>query len=71
MQSLAVCRAVDLQEDLSVGRRGRLLQKVMRKTIPMLTEDRRQGRDIHAMLELYRVSGLPVGEVSESDYCDH
>ena len=67
---LAVCQAVDLRQQVGVGRRGRLLQKAVRKSIPMVTEDRRQDRDIDAVLGLYRESGLPVGDVSDPDLHD-
>jgi histidine ammonia-lyase len=61
---LAVCQAVDLREAVGVGRRGREIQEAVRKSVPMLTADRRQDLDIEAMLALYRAGGLPVGDLS-------
>ena len=62
---LAICQAVDLRDAVGVGRRGREIQEAVRKSVPMLTADRRQDLDIEAMLALYRAGGLPVGDLGE------
>jgi histidine ammonia-lyase len=59
---LAVCQALDLRGDTSGSRRGRALRDAVRKEVPMVTEDRRQDRDIAAVLALLHENALPIGD---------
>jgi histidine ammonia-lyase len=63
---LAVCQAVDLRDGGASARRSRELHEAIRKSIPMLTEDRRQDRDIQHVLELLRGGALPIGPETET-----
>ena len=60
---LAACQAVDLRGDEAQGRRARALRDAVRKSVPLVEADRRQDRDIEAVLALYRAGELPIGEL--------
>ena len=60
---LALSQAVDLRGASRVAPRGRVLRDAVRKSVSMLRNDRRQDRDIDAVLELYRSGALPIGEL--------
>ncbi len=60
---LAVCQAVDLRGGAHGLARSLFLRDAVRKSIPMLREDRRQDLDIQRVLELYREGALPIGAV--------
>jgi histidine ammonia-lyase len=59
---LACCQAVDLRGDEIASRRARALRDALRKSVPMLVEDRRQDLDIETVLGLYRAGELPIGD---------
>jgi histidine ammonia-lyase len=59
---LACCQAVDLRGDEVASRRAHALRDALRKSVPMLVEDRRQDLDIEAVLGLYRGGELPIGD---------
>jgi histidine ammonia-lyase len=59
---LACCQAVDLRGDEVASRRARALRDALRKSVPMLVEDRRQDLDIESVLALYRAGELPIGD---------
>jgi histidine ammonia-lyase len=63
---LAACQAVDLRGDEANGRRGRALRDAVRKSVPLVEADRRQDRDIDAVLALYRGGELPIGDFGET-----
>jgi histidine ammonia-lyase len=63
---LAACQAVDLRGDEAQGRRARALRDAVRKSVPLVEADRRQDRDIDAVLALYRSGELPIGELREA-----
>jgi histidine ammonia-lyase len=63
IQLLAVCQAVDLRGPETAGARARALHEVLRKSVPAVTEDRRQDVDIEEALALYRSGELPIGEL--------
>ena len=58
--TLAVCQAVDLREreGQQPGTRAGSLRDAVRKTVPQLTIDRRQDRDIAEVLALHREGAL-------------
>ena len=56
---LAVCQAVDLRGG-SLLRQTAALHQAVRKSIPMVVEDRRQDVDIARVVELLRGGGLPL-----------
>ena len=58
---LAVCQAVDLRAGEPRASRSAQLHAALRKTIPMLDEDRRQDLDIQEVLERLRRDELPIG----------
>jgi histidine ammonia-lyase len=60
---LAVCQAVDLRGDEPRASRSAALHAALRKTIPMLAEDRRQDLDIQEVLERIRRDELPIGSL--------
>jgi histidine ammonia-lyase len=62
---LAACQALDLRGNGHGGRNGRALRDAVRKQIPMVAEDRRQDRDIAAVLGLLREGALPIGDTAE------
>jgi len=57
---LAACQALDLRDGASGLRRAAALRDTIRKTSPMLVEDRRLDRDIASVLELLRSDSLPL-----------
>ncbi|MCZ6782712.1 MAG: aromatic amino acid ammonia-lyase [Proteobacteria bacterium] len=57
---LAACQALDLREGGSQLPTPLAIRDTVRKTVPMLREDRRQDRDIQRALELIRSGGLPL-----------
>jgi len=63
---LAACQAVDLRGDETNGRRARALRDAVRKSVPLVEADRRQDRDIEAVLALYRSGELPIGGLGEA-----
>ena len=64
IQLLAVCQAVDLRGPGSAGVRARSLHAAVRKSVPTVTEDRRQDVDIEEILALHRSGELPIGELA-------
>ena len=58
---LAACQALDLREGASQLQRSLALHGAVRKAEPMITEDRRQDRDIERVLEMLREDALPIG----------
>jgi histidine ammonia-lyase/phenylalanine ammonia-lyase len=60
---LACCQAVDLRGEEIASRRARALRDAVRKAVPMVVDDRRQDRDIEAVLALWRGGELPIGEL--------
>jgi histidine ammonia-lyase len=60
---LAACQAVDLRGDEVASPRARALRDAVRKAVPMVVDDRRQDRDIEAVLALLRAGELPIGEL--------
>jgi len=62
---LAVCQALDLREREAgaVAQRRSPLHEAVRKTVPMVLEDRRQDRDIAQLLTLLRSGTLPLGPI--------
>jgi histidine ammonia-lyase len=63
---LAVCQAVDLRVGEPRAARSVELHAALRKSVPMLSEDRRQDLDIERVLELLRANELPIGNVADS-----
>jgi histidine ammonia-lyase len=63
IQLLAVCQAVDLRGPATAGARARALHDAVRKSVPPVTEDRRQDVDIEEVLALHRCGELPIGEL--------
>ena len=61
---LAVCQAVDLRGSEPRARRSAELHAALRKTVPMLGEDRRQDLDIQSLLERIRRDELPIGQLA-------
>lgn len=61
IELLALCQAVDLRGG-EVGEGGRALHEAVRRSVPPLTADRRQDRDIERVLELLGAGELPIGE---------
>jgi histidine ammonia-lyase len=62
MLLLAACQAVDLRGREGCHDGGLALHTAVRNTVPPNTADRRQDRDIGALLDLYRSNSLPVGD---------
>jgi histidine ammonia-lyase len=62
---LACCQAVDLRGDEATSRRARALRDAVRKSVAMVTDDRRQDLDIEAVLAMYRGGELPIGELGD------
>ena len=60
---LAACQAVDLRGIDTCGARGQELHTALRREISMVTEDRRQDRDIARVLEMLRADRLPIGDL--------
>ncbi len=60
---LAACQAVDLRDGGSGLRRSLEIRDAVRKSIPMLREDRRQDRDIESVRDLIRSGALPAGSI--------
>jgi histidine ammonia-lyase len=58
---LAAVQAVDQRGAAGACLRARELHAALRKEIPMVTEDRRQDRDIDQALALLRDGALPIG----------
>ena len=48
----------------SAGLRARSLHAAVRKSVPTVTEDRRQDVDIEEILALHRSGELPIGELA-------
>ncbi|MCY1069144.1 aromatic amino acid ammonia-lyase [Nannocystis sp. RBIL2] len=61
---LTMCQAVDLRAGHNVHARARTLHAAVRGVIPMVDADRRQDRDIAAVLTLMRANALPIGALS-------
>jgi histidine ammonia-lyase len=61
MLLLACCQAMDLRDREGCHDAGLALHAAVRKSVPFNTADRRQDRDIAAMLDEYRCGVLPVG----------
>ncbi len=59
---LALCQAVDLRNSHGVHSRSRAIHQAVRKTIPMIDDDRRQDGDIQRVLQMHRTGELPIGE---------
>jgi histidine ammonia-lyase len=62
MLLLAACQAIDLRGREGCHDGGLALHTAVRNTVPPNTADRRQDRDIGALLDLYRSNSLPVGD---------
>jgi histidine ammonia-lyase len=60
---LAVCQALDLRDGGSGLPRPIALRDAVRKSVPRLTRDRRQDRDIERVLAMLRADALPLGRV--------
>jgi histidine ammonia-lyase len=58
---LAVCQALDLRDGGTRLRGPLALHKAVRKAVPMVSEDRRQDRDIDRILAMLRDDALPIG----------
>ena len=58
---LAACQALDLRDGASQLQRPLALLGAVRKTVPLLMEDRRQDRDIERVLSALREDALPIG----------
>lgn len=61
---LTMCQAVDLRAGHNVHKRALALHAAVRATIPKNDADRRQDRDIAAVLALLRADALPIGELA-------
>jgi histidine ammonia-lyase len=59
---LALCQGVDLRGSKGCHLRSREIHAFIRKTIPMIDDDRRQDVDVQKVLELYRFGKLPIGD---------
>jgi histidine ammonia-lyase len=60
---LAACQALDLRDGGSGLPRLIALRDAVRKSVPRLTRDRRQDRDIERVLAMLRADALPLGQV--------
>jgi histidine ammonia-lyase len=59
---LALCQAVDLRKGHGCHTRSKQVHAAVRRNIPLNDGDRRQDRDIEALLGMYRKGELPIGE---------
>jgi histidine ammonia-lyase len=61
--ALALCQAVDLRGGVNCHRRSLAIHAAVRAQVPGVDADRRQDRDIAAVLAMHRGGSLPIGEV--------
>ena len=62
--SLACAQAVDLRDKAGCHGRTLELHETIRRTIPMVVQDREMRPDIDGLLQLYRAGDLPIGEAT-------
>jgi histidine ammonia-lyase len=60
---LAVAQGVDLRGGDGCHRRSRAVHQAIRAVVPKVEADRRQDRDVEAVLAMYRAGDLPIGSL--------